>query len=136
MLLLTLPCFAQYVYLMRLGKELSKKINELDYFSDALQVLNLSVYLHVLATKFQRFLQSHQSMALDKNIHLPLNHTWRMEISTFEFKQLFNFLSDPVNTNIKNKLPKTCSKLIFKVDINDRKYFQLQSRNSHPSCVI
>ena len=59
---------------MRLGKELSKKINELDYFSDALQVLNLSANLHVLATKFQRFLQSHQSMALDKNTHLPKSH--------------------------------------------------------------
>ena len=29
-----------------------------------------------------------------------VNHTWWMGISTFQFKQLFNFLSDPLNMNI------------------------------------
>ena len=29
-----------------------------------------------------------------------VNHTWWMEIFTFQLKQLFNFLSDPLNTNI------------------------------------
>ena len=29
-----------------------------------------------------------------------VNHTWWMGISTVQFKQLFNFLSDPLNTNI------------------------------------
>ena len=29
-----------------------------------------------------------------------VNYTWWMGISTFQFKQLFNFLSDPLNTNI------------------------------------
>ena len=29
-----------------------------------------------------------------------VNHTWWMGISTFQSKQVFNFLSDPLNTNI------------------------------------
>ena len=36
-----------------------------------------------------------------------VNHTWWMGISTFQFKHLFNFLSDPLNSNFVYVISKT-----------------------------
>ena len=80
--------------LIRLTDEAGRRtfqVNELDNFSDALQVLNLSVYLHVLAIWFQRFLQSYLSMTLGKNIHLRKSH---MTDGDFYFFDGWGFLNN------------------------------------------
>ena len=74
-------------------------MHELDYFSISLQVLNLSVDLHVLPPDFNIPYSLTYVLVLTRT-YTFVNLTWCMEISSFQFKQLFNFVTDSPNTDI------------------------------------
>ena len=50
-----------------------------------------------------------------------VNHTWWMGISTFQFRQLFNFLSDPIKSNIVFIISKSIN--IFKKRLENSSFF-------------